>query len=67
MLRDLPPAEIRNPDQERRAILAQFILESRKWSENRSLERLSRVHCLLESAVELNLVPGCEDPELLQY
>lgn len=64
---DLPPSELVTPDQQKRIIMSEFIIESRKWNETRNPLRLVRVDALLDSAVDLHLVPGCQIPELLAY
>lgn len=67
VLPDLPPSELVTPEQQRRIIVSEFILESRKWNETRNPARLERIDALLESAVALHLVPGCQESELAAY
>lgn len=64
---NLPPSELVTADQQKRIIVSKFILESRKWNETRNPRRLERIDSLLDSAVDLNLVPGCQEPKLIAY
>lgn len=67
VLPDLPPSELVTADQQRRIIVSEFILESRKWNETRNPARLKKIDGLLEAAVDLHLVPGCQESELIAY